>query len=137
MTRFALPALLALALGGTGCVRFDYTRTLRDEPVPEEKMELLEEGKSLQACLDELGAPAYVWSDPRGVWMAYIWVRQRGPRFSVSLPSFAFGLPGPSPSLTYSDIKRRGEGMTLCFDPDLNLRFARRGLTDLPADLDP
>ena len=27
------------------------------------------------------------------------------------------------------------EGVTLCFDNDLNLRFARRGLTDLPVDV--
>ena len=128
MTR-ALPLVL-LAL--TGCIRLDYVRTLVDQPVPEEKFEALEPGSSLQACLDALGAPAFVWSDPRGVWCAYIWINQRGPRIAASVPLVAFALPGPSPSITYSHIKRRGEGITLCFDNDLNLRFARRGLTDLP-----
>jgi len=127
--RAALAAALLL-LGG--CVRFDYGRTLVDEPVPDERFEGLAPGMPLQACLDRLGAPAYVWNDARGIWIAYVWLRERGPRVSVSLPSLAFGLAGPSPSFTYSRIKRRGEGVTLCFDGDLCLRFARRGLTDLP-----
>jgi hypothetical protein len=122
-----IPLLLA-----AGCIRLDYVRTLVDEPVPDEKFEALVPGTSLQGCLDTLGAPAYVWSDPRGVWCAYIWINQRGPRLAASIPLIAFALPGPSPSITYSHIKRRGEGITLCFDYDLNLRFARRGLTDLP-----
>ena len=118
----------------TGCIRYDYVRETRDEPVPEEKFEALTPGMSLQVCLDRLGAPAFVWNDPRGVWLAYIWINQRGPRIAASIPLIAFGAPGPSPSITYSTIQRRGHGITLCFDGDLNLRFARRGLTDLPIE---
>jgi hypothetical protein len=127
-------ALLIPLLLLASCIRLDYVRTLVDEPVPDEKFEALSPGISLQSCLDTLGAPALVWSDPRGVWCAYIWINERGPRVSASVPLLAFALPGPSPSITYSHIKRRGEGVTLCFDGDLNLRFARRGLTDLPVD---
>lgn len=130
--RLGAVALLLLA----SCVRLDYVRTTVDEPVADEKFEALERGASLESCLDRLGAPAYVWSDPRGVWLAYIWIREHGPRISVSVPSFAFAFPGPSPSISYSSIRRRGEGITLCFDSDLHLRFARRGLTDLPEYLD-
>ncbi|MHC4847539.1 MAG: hypothetical protein ACYTEG_03705 [Planctomycetota bacterium] len=125
-------ALLVLLLLLAGCIRLDYVRTLVDEPVPDEKFETLSPGASLQSCLDTLGAPALVWNDPRGIWFAYIWINERGPRVSASVPLLAFALPGPSPSITYSHIKRRGEGVTLCFDNDLNLRFARRGLTNLP-----
>jgi len=132
LSRTGALALLLLA----SCIRLDYVRTMVDEPVPDAKFEALRSGESLASCLESLGAPAYVWSDPRGVWLAYIWVRQRGPRLSLSIPTFAFALPGPSPSISYSRIKRRGEGITLCFDADLNLRFARRGLTDLPEALD-
>ena len=124
---------LALLLVG-GCIRVDYVRELSDEPVPEEKFEALVPGMSLQVCLDTLGAPAYVWSDPRGVWLAYIWINERGPRISASVPLIALGAPGPSPSITYSNIKRKGRGITLCFDGDLVLRFARRGLTDVPLE---
>jgi len=128
VTRLLLAALLLPA----ACVRLDYVRTMVDEPVADEKFEALSPGTTLEACLDELGAPAYVWSDPRGVWLAYIWINEHGPRISLSIPSFAFALPGPSPSISYSRIRRRGEGITLCFDADLELRFARKGLTDLP-----
>lgn len=128
MVRTLAIALVVL----TGCVRFDYTRDIVDSPVAESGFETLTPGMTLQECLDTLGAPGYVWSDPRGVWLAYIWIRETKPRIAVSVPFLTLGIPGPSPSFTYSVLKRRGEGITLCFNQDLELRFARQGLTDLP-----
>lgn len=123
-------ALLALLL--TGCVRFQYTRTLVDEPVPDELVARLAPGDGLEHCLDVLGPPRLVWEDPRGIWCAYIWLKERGPSLSVSIPTEILLLP--SPSLSLSDTKRRGQGVVLLFDRDLRLRFARRGLTDLPGE---
>jgi hypothetical protein len=130
------PALALALLLLSSCVRLDYVRTLVDEPLPDEPIDALVPGTPLGVCLERLGAPAHVWNDARGIWLAYVWINERGPRVSVSIPTLAFAFPGPSPSLTYSRIKRRGEGVTLCFDANLQLRFARRGLTDLPDRLE-
>lgn len=132
MTRRFLLVATLLSFQSIGCVRYDYLRDIVNEPIADERFAKLKPGMSLQVCLDALGAPGYVWTDPRGVWLAYIWIQQKSPRISASLPIFSLGLPGTSPSLTYSRVKRKGEGITLCFDQDLVLRFARKGLTDLP-----
>jgi hypothetical protein len=130
-------SFLALLVGGiaSGCVRYDYQRELVNEPISDPRFESLAAGMDLDACLEQLGAPGYVWTDQRGVWLAYIWIQEKRPRIAVSLPFLSLGVPGSSPSFSYSRIKRRGEGITLCFDQDLVLRFARRGLTDLPETL--
>jgi len=128
MKRIALFVLLAVLL--PGCVRYIYRRQRVNTPVPEEAMESLVEGREMQQCLDLLGAPVRVWQDPRGIWLAYIWIDQKAPSLSVSVPTGQIFLPGPS--LSYGVVKRRGTGVLLCFDNDLKLRFARRGLTDLP-----
>ena len=52
----------------------------------------------------------------------------------MSVPTGQIFLPGPS--LSYGVVKRRGTGVLLCFDNDLKLRFARRGLTDLRPSVD-
>ncbi|MHC4952819.1 MAG: hypothetical protein ACYTGZ_02940 [Planctomycetota bacterium] len=130
MRRAALLLLLLVLL--PGCVRFIYRRERVDDPVPEEKMAELTPGRELGECLDLLGAPARVWTDPRGVWLAYIWIDQKGPSISVSVPTGQIFVPGPS--ISYSTVVRRGKGVTLCFDDDLVLRFAQRGLTNLPED---
>jgi len=132
MRRVALLLLLAALL--PGCVRYIYRRDRINEPVPEETMASLTPGRELAECLDVLGAPAKVWQDPRGVWLAYIWLDQKAASISVSIPTGQIFIPGPS--LSYGDTKRRGTGITLCFDDDLRLRFARRGLTALP-EVDP
>jgi len=128
MRRVVLLALTAALL--PGCVRYIYRRERVNEPVPEEVMAGLVPGTELAACLDELGAPVLVWHDPRGVWLAYIWVDQKTASISVSIPTGQIFVPGPS--LSYGETKRRGTGVTLCFDADLRLRFARRGLTAVP-----
>jgi len=133
MRRAALPVLLAgllLAALLPGCVRYIYRRERVNDPVAEEHMEALVAGRELQSCLDLLGAPVRVWEDPRGIWLAYIWIDQKSPSISVSIPTGQLIIPGPS--LSYGVVKRRGQGVLLCFDNDLKLRFARRGLTDLP-----
>jgi len=132
--RFALAALFLLIVP-TGCVRYDYQRDIVNEPIADQRFAELAPGMDLQECLERLGAPGYVWNDQRGVWLAYIWIQEKRPRIAVSLPFIGLGLPGTSPSFSYARIKRRGEGIILCFDHDLVLRFARRGLTDLPDSL--
>ena len=128
MRRAVLLVLLCALL--PGCVRYIYRRERINSPVTDEHFDALVNGKELQACLDLLGAPVRVWEDPRGIWLAYIWIDQKNPSISVSVPTGQVFLPGPS--LSYGEIKRRGTGVLLCFDNDLRLRFARRGLTDLP-----
>jgi hypothetical protein len=132
--RFFLTALSLLAVA-PGCVRYDYQREIVNEPIADQRFEQLAAGMDLKDCLEQLGAPGYVWTDQRGVWLAYIWIQEKRPRIAVSLPFLSLGLPGSSPSFSYARVKRRGEGITLCFDQDLVLRFARRGLTDLPETL--
>lgn len=122
-------ALLLVLLAG--CVRFNYGRTSIDEPIADETVAGLAKGDDLATCLDALGPPRLVWKDPRGIWLAYIWINERGPSVSVSAPTD--GLI-PSPSVSYSFTKRRGRGVVLLFDDELKLVFARRGLTDLPPE---
>ena len=85
----------------------------------------------LDRCLDVLGPPRFVWKDPRGVWLAYVWIHERTPSFGVSVPTE--GLL-PSPGISYSSARRRGTGVVVNLDGNLAVRFVRRGLTDLPPD---
>ena len=112
MRRIALVLLLA-ALQATllaGCVRYIYRRERVNTPVPEEAMESLVEGREMQQCLDLLGAPVRVWEDPRGIWLAYIWIDQKAPSLSVSVPTGQIFLPDGSNLLALDNFGQKGQG---------------------------
>lgn len=79
---FAAGLLLLVALSLPACV--GYIRFHRDEPIPVDKLEQVQPGQELAACLQLLGAPngAYEY---RGSGMALLWVWRDTDDWSVDL----------------------------------------------------
>lgn len=137
--RPAAPLLLlvvALVLPVTGgCVRGDWTRTLRYEPVPDSARDALEPGTGLQRCLDLLGAPLWVWERPagdgEGVALAYGWFRSDAWNVNASIRVTSFY----SVSFDYNQLKEGLRGLVLFFDGEDRLESWQEGrLIDLVAE---
>jgi len=129
LRRSALALLLvATAVSTTGCIRFNYSWVSRFEPVPPEEIDALDErlaaGEvSLQACLDELGAPVLVWSTHDGFAIAYGWQNQGAWRIHVGYTwQFIFRA-----HFDYSSGSDALEGVVLWFDDRYRLEAVERG----------
>ena len=140
-------ALLALC----SCLRLRFDRSTVDRPPPPSAFEFLglpgvgdaelvrgqverstiAEGASLETCLDQLGAPLFVWardlSGEQGFAAAWGWRRISGWGVVFSIPLGE----APSANLDYSESDRNLEGLVLFFDAAWQLERADRAyLTD-------
>jgi hypothetical protein len=138
-------ALLALA-GLSGCLRLRFDRSTVDRPPPPAAFEFLglpgvdeagpargqversaiAAGASLESCLNQLGAPLFVWArdltGEQGFAAAWGWRR-------ISGWGIVFAVPlgdAPSANLDYSESDRNLEGLVLFFDADWRLERADR-----------
>jgi hypothetical protein len=142
--RLAL-ALLALSVG-SGCLRLRFERSSVDRPPPPAGFEFLglpgvdqpgpargaveqseiAAGASLETCLEQLGAPMFVWArdltGEQGFAAAWGWRRVSGWGIVFSIP---LG-DAPSANLDYSESDRNLQGLVLFFDAEWRLERADR-----------
>jgi hypothetical protein len=126
----ALIALLAALPFTSACVTFKWEREMRDVAHANDAIDALHPGEAtLSQCLEELGAPLYVWEYKRdGMALAWGWLDNDQKGFTVSVP-VAEQL---SASFRYDRIDARMRGVVLLFGEDLTLELAQRGyLRDL------
>ena len=125
-----IPAALALAALGPGCVRLQYEREMIERLPPLARIEALVPGESgLADALQRLGAPLDVWEGKDGgPVLAYGELRTAEWAFSVSMELTR----GGSASFSYDDVAARTQGVILIFGADLGLQLVRSGnLRDL------
>ena len=121
IARAALVAGLSLL---ASCVSFTWSRHRLYQPLPKNAIVDLDPGSTkLDACIERLGAPLYVW-EYKGDGAALAWGRgdAQSKRISVSVP-----VKGTSPSVTYGDIDATVKGVVLLFDKDLVLEQVKKG----------
>lgn len=128
-------ALFLAAACLSGCVRGRWQRQkLNEQPAPG-AVETLAPGEAdLAQALEALGAPLFVWEQPRGSFaLAYGWTEGRGIGGTVSIPiSRAW-----SPSYSYDDVDANLFGLVLIFDHTTRLEVVREGyLRELAAELE-
>lgn len=121
--------VLVLLLPLAGCVGVTWNRSSRNVPVPAERLERLEAGRTdLAECLATLGAPIAVWehgeNGTSGAVLAYGWVDALDWGVNVSFP-VTRRLSG---SLDYDSIDRDLAGVLLFFGDRWVLRRWRAGL---------
>lgn len=119
----------ALAFLQAACVRFQYGRIRREEPIALETLQKLRPGESdLGRCLAALGAPNFVWEyDGDGMAIAWIWQDKDEIGFSASWSPFRYA-PGASASWQLEDANL--PGCVLWFRSDLVLEKWRHGKLD-------
>ena len=118
-----LPVALACLLGGCVSVSFDRVRGL--EPVADEVLLDLREGKAdLALCLRRLGAPSHVHELPDGgMALAWAWIDSLSWGIQISV-----ALRGVNLSADYDAERRDFEGAVLFFDREQRLVKVERGL---------
>lgn len=135
--------IVAVVCLSTGCLRLNWTRETRYEPVEPAALQQLEQGGlDLERCLALLGAPLWVWEDRggRGALLAYGWFKEKNVGFNVSAPVSDYY----SATFEFDQMDTRMRGLVLFFDADWRLVSSRTGLLrDLtrearrpPADVD-
>ncbi len=112
-----------------GCFSWSWTREEIELPIIEESLAQLEYGASLDECLEQLGAPLYLWEYRKtGIALAWGSLSRRDLGLSVSVPIS----DQASGSINYNHIDNDIQGVVLVFDEDYRLRWIRRGfLSDL------
>jgi len=129
-TSTVLPRAI-LILGGVlglsllpSCVSFVWSRQMDDRPMRDGALVGLEPGATrLEACLDRLGAPLYVWEyKGNGAALAWGHADHDTKRISISLP-----LERARPSFSYGDIDANVRGAVLLFDGDFVLEQVKEG----------
>jgi len=126
LARAALVAGISLfsMCGFSSCVSFTWSRHRMYQPLPKNAIVGLDPGSTkLDACIERLGAPLYVW-EYKGDGAALAWGRgdAKSKRISVSIP-----VKAASPSVTYADVDATVRGVVLLFDKDLVLEQVKQG----------
>lgn len=124
---------LALALCCESCVRVSWSRVdVCRSIAPDLHAEMAPHATTLAQCLDELGAPLFVWEvsdDEYG--LAYGWDHHVGWGVNVSVPL----TQEISGSFDYEDLDSELNGVVFIFDRDDRLQRKRSGfLRDLVGD---
>ncbi len=126
-------AVALLASLPVGCVQIEYMRNSSEAPIPESAVAALRVGASdLQACLDALGAPLFVYRQANGgVVLAYGFRESSGWGISGSYTPREYG----SVSLAFDSDTANIDGYVLQFDDAWQLTALQRGnLRDLTGD---
>jgi hypothetical protein len=102
-----------------------WERTEKLSRVPPEALEAINPGDPLDACLARLGAPLLLWEyGGDGMALAY----GGGEVHEVGL-SLSFTISdNVDASFNFDGVDEELEGVVLVFDPDLRLRWVRRGM---------
>lgn len=130
-----LLALVVLLAPGvlllTGCVSGAWRHDHRFVAPPQNALSLLEPGNhDLSQCLEELGAPLFVYETPAGFALAYGWFESAGLSGRVSVPVSE----SVNASFSMSDVDDNMRGLVLFFGPETELLLVQRGsLRDLTA----
>ena len=118
----------AVALACSSCLRLDWRRVSRFEPLSETLDASLAVGVSdLDDCLDAFGAPLWVRElagEERAAALAWGWFESKTIGFRVSYAFDRF----VTASLDYSDLDAEMEGVVAVFDADWRLVELERGL---------
>ena len=127
-------ALLCLLLG-SGCIYVQWSRTHINKPVSDTALARIEDGATLQFCLEVLGAPTNVWRSRRDnghFGLAYGWLDDTTVGLSISVPFTELF----SPSLRLSKGIAKLRGVVLWFNRDLKLYYIQKGfLSEIAAGL--
>lgn len=126
MKRCCIPALAALVILVLGsCVRLSWSRAWTHHPLAPEEIARLAPGETtLQSCLDELGAPLYVWELSGGSYaIAYGWNMGRDWGFNVSIPV----AESASAVMDYGSLNLDLHGVVIAFDERDRLLWRREG----------
>ena len=131
-TGVVLAASLASALTLSSCLSYSWSREEAMVPVAEDNLASLQSGASLEECLDELGAPLYLWEyRETGIVLAWGSSSRADHGFSLSVPLS----DNSSVSINFNNIDQKIEGVVLVFDEALELRWIRRGyLSEIAAE---
>jgi len=120
-------ALLLLSCASSvGCVSGNWSRESRYTPPDLAALAELEAGShSLTDCLEQLGAPLWVWeaADGRSA-LAWGWLSEEGLGFRASIPLS----DSTSGTFTFNNVDQDMQGIVLFFDVDWKLVATRRGL---------
>ena len=126
---FARAALVAglwlfSTCGLSSCVSFTWSRHRMFQPLPKNAIVGLDPGSTkLDACIERLGAPLYVWEYKRdGAALAWGKSDAQSKRVAVSIP-----IKSASPTVSYGDVDATVRGVVLLFDKDLVLEQVKQG----------
>jgi hypothetical protein len=125
LARAALVAgICLLSAGLSSCVSFNWSRHRMYRPLPKNAIVGLEPGSTkLDACIERLGAPLYVWEYKiEGAALAWGKGDAQSKRVAVSIP-----IKSASPTVSYGDIDANVRGVVLLFDKDLVLEQVKQG----------
>ena len=119
----------------TACVSFRFERTSVNVPPRAGAVEGLKPGESsLDQCLQQLGAPLYVWEyQGSGAALAWGWELSHARGVTLSIPLEQSSITAGS----YDDLAKDLHGFVLFFDDGGKLTELRRGyLRDLRGELE-
>lgn len=124
-----LVLLAPLLLLCTSCITGSWQREHRYMRPPRGSISSLEPGvHDLAHCLDQLGAPLFVYETPGGFAVAYGWYKSRDLGGSVSVPLSE----AANASFSMRGLDGRMQGLVLFFGPEAELLLLQRGpLRDL------
>ncbi len=118
-------ALLLLSLSSSSCVRASWSRVDVGRPIPDElHEELAPSSTDLTRCLEQLGAPLFVWEiSGEEYGLAYGWDHATGWGLNVSIPVSR----SVSASVDYESLAQQLHGVVLIFDAHDRLLRKRTG----------